>query len=150
MLFVLGEEINKRHYVDEPEELFLIHGDFHHQNILSSERDGWLTIDTKGVIGSPAYDVVVYLYNPAEFLVRAGVQKLTERRIEIFSEELGMSKRKIIDWGISQAILASIWMLEDHGRGWVDTMSFAGMLEGKSEIGRFQQTYLIFLLSSLL
>jgi len=31
----------------------LMHGDFHHYNILSSER-GWLVIDPKGVIGPPA------------------------------------------------------------------------------------------------
>ena len=41
----------------------LMHGDFHHFNILSSER-GWLMIDPKGVIGPAGYEVGPLLINP--------------------------------------------------------------------------------------
>jgi streptomycin 6-kinase len=41
----------------------LMHGDFHHFNILSSER-GWLIIDPKGVIGPACYEVGPLLINP--------------------------------------------------------------------------------------
>jgi len=41
----------------------LMHGDFHHFNILSSER-GWLIIDPKGVIGPACYEVGPFLINP--------------------------------------------------------------------------------------
>ena len=41
----------------------LMHGDFHHYNILSSER-GWLVIDPKGVIGPACYEVGPLLINP--------------------------------------------------------------------------------------
>ncbi len=40
-----------------------MHGDFHHFNILSSER-GWLVIDPKGVIGPAGYEVGPLLINP--------------------------------------------------------------------------------------
>jgi streptomycin 6-kinase len=33
----------------------ILHGDLHHWNILSAEREPWLAIDPKGVIGEPAY-----------------------------------------------------------------------------------------------
>src|SRR5688572_15821677 len=41
----------------------LMHGDFHHFNILSSER-GWLIIDPKGVIGPVGYEVGPFMINP--------------------------------------------------------------------------------------
>lgn len=39
----------------------LLHGDFHHANILSAEREPWLAIDPLPMIGDPAYDAVQYL-----------------------------------------------------------------------------------------
>ncbi|MBK7316338.1 aminoglycoside phosphotransferase family protein [Candidatus Villigracilis affinis] len=41
----------------------LMHGDFHHYNILSSER-GWLVIDPKGVIGPAGYEIGPLMLNP--------------------------------------------------------------------------------------
>jgi len=41
----------------------LVHGDFHHHNILRSER-GWLAIDPKPMLGEPEYDVPSFLWNP--------------------------------------------------------------------------------------
>ena len=38
----------------------LIHGDLHAQNILQSQRDGWLAIDPKGVVGDRLYDAAVF------------------------------------------------------------------------------------------
>jgi streptomycin 6-kinase len=41
----------------------LVHGDFHHHNILRSAR-GWVAIDPKPMLGEPEYDVASYLWNP--------------------------------------------------------------------------------------
>ena len=39
----------------------ILHGDFHHHNILAATRESWLAIDPLPMIGDPAYDVVQYL-----------------------------------------------------------------------------------------
>jgi streptomycin 6-kinase len=39
----------------------LLHGDFHHHNILSAQRQQWLAIDPLPMLGDPAYDAVQYL-----------------------------------------------------------------------------------------
>lgn len=39
----------------------LLHGDFHHDNILAAGRQSWLAIDPLPMLGDPAYDVVPYL-----------------------------------------------------------------------------------------
>lgn len=39
----------------------VIHGDFHHHNILAAERRPWLVVDPLPVRGDPAYDLVQYV-----------------------------------------------------------------------------------------
>src|SRR6266567_6137524 len=41
-------------------EPVLVHGDLHHDNVLSSARAGWLAIDPKGVAAEPAYETSRY------------------------------------------------------------------------------------------
>lgn len=87
----------------------LIHGDFHHFNILSSER-GWLLIDPKGVIGPPEYDCGPLLTNPIPDLpFKPEAARLTERRIAILSERLGFPRESIRDWGICHSLLSAWW-----------------------------------------
>src|SRR5437660_1904621 len=38
-------------------EPVLLHGDLHQDNILAAEREPWLAVDPKGVIGEPVYEV---------------------------------------------------------------------------------------------
>jgi streptomycin 6-kinase len=93
----------------------LMHGDFHHFNILSSER-GWLIIDPKGVIGPVGYEVGPFMINPWDsdsisdgnsFKVQA------ERRVSIFSDKLGWERQKIIHWSMAHAVLSAWWSIED-------------------------------------
>lgn len=41
---------------------WLLHGDFHPQNVLLSSR-GWLAIDPRPMIGELAYDLAIHLHN---------------------------------------------------------------------------------------
>jgi hypothetical protein len=52
-----------RELFSEDRPSVLLHGDFHHFNILLSER-GWLVIDPKGVAGPAEYEVGPLLLNP--------------------------------------------------------------------------------------
>jgi streptomycin 6-kinase len=108
----------------------LIHGDFHHFNILYSERNGWVTIDPKGVIGDPLYDLSVFLYNPIPTLLeQRDVRQILKRRIEIFSQALDAKPERIIQWGIAQAVLSAIWTVQDNGGdGWNHTITCAQLL----------------------
>jgi streptomycin 6-kinase len=90
----------------------LMHGDFHHFNILSSER-GWLMIDPKGVIGPVGYEVGPLMINPwnsisdrINFRVRAG------RRVSILAERLGWERETIINWATAHAVLSAWWNIE--------------------------------------
>ena len=91
----------------------LMHGDFHHFNVLLSDR-GWLAIDPKGVIGPVGYEVGPLMTNPWSSISDARQFKLqTERRVSILTERLGWGREKIINWATAHAVLSSWWSMED-------------------------------------
>lgn len=105
----------------------LMHGDFHHFNLLSSER-GWLIIDPKGVIGPSGYEVGPFLMNPwGDLLSRIDYRGITKRRIDILHECLGFERERILEWGLAHAVLSAWWGIEDS-TGWEYSLAFAGML----------------------
>jgi len=117
-------EQSARDFLVENHKPVLMHGDFHHSNVLSSERD-WLVIDPKGVIGPAGYEVGPLLMNPwRDLLSGMDYQSITKTRIDILHERLGFERERIRAWGLAHAILSAWWGIEDN-TGWEYSMSFA-------------------------
>ncbi len=101
------------------QESVLLHGDLHHANILSAQRQSWLAIDPKGLIGERSYDIGAFLCNPNPQLLQVACpDRILARRVDQFAEELALDRTRILGWGISQAVLSACWSVEDHGHGW--------------------------------
>jgi streptomycin 6-kinase len=95
----------------------LIHGDFHHFNVLSS-GDGWIAIDPKGVVGHPEYEIGPLLVNPwFSFVNGSSPKRQTERRLDILSERLGFPRPRLLDWAVCFAILSAWWDTQPDGTG---------------------------------
>jgi len=95
----------------------LLHGDLHQDNILASERNGWIAIDPKGLVGEPAYETGAILRNFfPELLTMPDPQSVLARRIDQFAEELNVDRVRVRGWGLSQAVLAAWWSVEDSGQ----------------------------------
>jgi streptomycin 6-kinase len=92
----------------------LLHGDFHHYNILSS-GERWMAIDPKGIIGEPEFDLAPFLENEIDPKDPVAMRKITEKRITIFCEMLGFDPKRVKDWLIAHSILSTWWLVEDHG-----------------------------------
>lgn len=92
----------------------LLHGDLHHWNIISAQREPWLIIDPKGVIGEPAYEPGALLRNPYPDLPGAAelVRRLP-RRLDILHEMLGLDRERMLAWSMAQAMLSAWWSYED-------------------------------------
>jgi streptomycin 6-kinase len=73
----------------------LVHGDFHHHNVLSS-GNAYLAIDPKPMLGEPEYDVATFLWNPLEYRMRADV---TERRLAAFAAA-GLDEWRMRAWAV--------------------------------------------------
>ena len=115
----------------------LMHGDFHHFNILSSER-GWLVIDPKGVVGPAGYEVGPFMMNPWDShfdrlsaSLSDGIdQRLRiQKRIDILHEHLGWERERILEWSLAHAVLSTWWGIEDN-TGWEYSLRVAELLAG--------------------
>ena len=99
------------------ENVKLIHGDFHHFNILLSER-GWLAIDPKGVIGPAGYEIGPLMINPWGSLSDGvSFKAQTKRRMSILSERLGWERESILNWATAHAVLSTWWDTQPDGTG---------------------------------
>jgi streptomycin 6-kinase len=74
----------------------LVHGDFHHHNILDGGDRGYLAIDSKAMLGEPEFDVWSFLRNPLWYQMTPAV---TERRIAAFAAA-GLDETRIRVWAV--------------------------------------------------
>lgn len=126
--------------VEEAEALFaellassaapvLLHGDLHHDNILSAGRQPWLAIDPKGVVGEPAYEVGALLRNLwTDRHAHQNPARLLERRAHRLAEELGLDPARVRGWAVAQAVLSAVWGIEDNDDGWGAALADAELL----------------------
>jgi streptomycin 6-kinase len=112
----------------------LLHGDLHHENILSATRAPWLAIDPKGVIGEPAYELGALLRNPLpQLLNMPNPGRVMARRVDQLAEALGLDRARVRGWGLAQAVLSAWWCIEDSGYGWEPTIACAELLAAVKE-----------------
>jgi streptomycin 6-kinase len=109
----------------------LVHGDLHHLNVLSAEREPWLVIDPKGLAGDPGFDVGAMLHNPSRVVGSApDLRRLLDRRLAIMSDVVGIARDRLAAWAFAQAVLSAWWTYEDHGRVGEDALRQAEILRG--------------------
>ncbi len=117
----------------------VLHGDLHHWNILSAQREPWLIIDPHGVVGEPAFEVGAWLRNPVgdpgepheeRFLLnQLDPQAVLDHRLRIFADELRLDRQRLCNWGIAFATLSACWSDESsHTAGWEQALAVAGLL----------------------
>jgi streptomycin 6-kinase len=73
----------------------LVHGDFHHHNILRSGR-GHLAIDPKPMLGEPEYDVATILWNPLPHKMEPAS---SESRLAAFAAA-GLRQERMRAWAV--------------------------------------------------
>ncbi len=111
-------------------ERVVLHGDMHHLNVLSSDRDGWLAIDPKGVIGEPEYEVGALIRNPMpQVITWVNLDQFQQRRIAILCEELGFDRQRVLRWSYAQVVLSAWWSYEESQEVWWPWMAIAESLE---------------------
>lgn len=98
---------------DRPTAQVPLHGDLHHDNIISGAR-GWVAIDPRALLGDPTYEVANALNNPvgADELVKDARRIATMS--EALSQRLGFNRKRILGWAAAHAALSACWALEDE------------------------------------
>jgi streptomycin 6-kinase len=82
----------------QPGRSTLIHGDFHHHNILDA-GGRFVAIDPKPMLGEPEYDVPSFLWNPMQTRMEL---EITERRLAAFGDT-GLDEERMRAWSVVRA-----------------------------------------------
>ncbi|WP_077622814.1 aminoglycoside phosphotransferase family protein [Sediminibacillus massiliensis] len=100
------------HYLNKTIETYwLLHGDYHHYNILLSGEDNWMVIDPKGLVGEIEYDLIQYLLNK---LPEQDYYSIIQNRIDIFIDKLDLSRERLLMWGFCHTVLSTCWTVNDE------------------------------------
>jgi streptomycin 6-kinase len=86
-------------------EVVILHQDFHGGNVLAAEREPWLAIDPKPLVGERAFDAASLLRDRRAELARDPhpVRTIT-RRLDLLSEALDVDRARMREWGIVHAL----------------------------------------------
>lgn len=92
------------------EDVVVLHGDYHHDNVLDGGARGWLAIDPKGLIGERAFEFANLFRNPtAELALTPGRMR---RQVEIVARRARLDPVRLLQWIFAYAGLGAAWSIE--------------------------------------
>jgi len=99
------------------EEPTLANRDFHLGNVLAAEREPWLLIDPKPLVGEPAFDTGHLLRTLLPERLERDAPDLTAGRL---APELDLEPGRVIGWVLARSVDDALWDLPTGGQdvGW--------------------------------
>ncbi|MFD8492941.1 aminoglycoside phosphotransferase family protein [Amycolatopsis sp. NPDC059657] len=91
----------------------LLHGDFNPGNILAAQREPWLAIDPKPMIGDPAYD-------PWPLIDQTEDDHGLADRFTIAAEILGETPQRLTAWALARTVESALWCVSEDEDGTED------------------------------
>jgi streptomycin 6-kinase len=85
-------------------EPVVLHQDFHGGNVLRAQREAWLAIDPKPLVGEREFDLASLLRDRRPLLTRPGGDRVVRRRLDQLSSELELDWERMRRWGIAHAL----------------------------------------------
>lgn len=86
-------------------EAVVLHQDFHGGNVLAAEREQWLAIDPKPLVGEREFDVASLLRDRRDELARdPDPRARARRRLDQLVDELDLDRERMRGWGIAHAL----------------------------------------------
>ncbi|MGW2377195.1 MULTISPECIES: aminoglycoside phosphotransferase family protein [Kitasatospora] len=111
-------------------ETFLLHGDFHHGNVLAADRAPWLAIDPRPLAGERAYDLARLVLDRADTLLGSpGAPAAVRRRLHQLAEALDVDRDRLRGWTLFRAVDLALRDLTTGRREDAELhLEFAGLL----------------------
>jgi streptomycin 6-kinase len=101
-----------RELLAAPQDVAVLHGDIHHNNVLDFGTRGWLAIDPKGLIGERGFDYANIFCNPEDDPDVAEPSRFL-RRLDIVIEASGLDRSRLLNWILAWVGLSAAWRLGD-------------------------------------
>lgn len=94
-----------------PQDLCVLHGDLHHDNVLDAGDRGWLAIDPKGLYGERGFDFANVFCNP-DFAVATREGRF-EQQCTIVAAAACLELKRLWAWIAAWAGLSAVWHMSD-------------------------------------
>jgi streptomycin 6-kinase len=88
----------------EQGEQVVLHQDFHGGNVLRAEREPWLVIDPKPLVGEREFDAASLLRDRRWLLGQPGDAARLDARLGILTDELDLDRERMRRWGVAHAL----------------------------------------------
>jgi len=89
-----------RELAPSQQQVVLCHQDFQGSNVVRAEREAWLAIDPKPIVGEPAFDVASLLRD-RRWAIR---REIVDRRLDVLAAVLGLDRERMRGWGVVHAL----------------------------------------------
>ena len=93
------------------QDVVVLHGDIHHNNILDFGERGWLAIDPKGLIGERGFDYANMFCNPDHKI--ATIPGRLAKQAAVVSKAAGLNHKRLLQWVLAWAGLSALWSFND-------------------------------------
>ncbi|ADB42696.1 aminoglycoside phosphotransferase family protein [Spirosoma linguale] len=93
------------------QDVCVLHGDLHHENVLDLGKRGWLAIDPKGLVGERAFDFANLFYNPSS-AVALSTGRLS-CQIKVVAQASCLEPKRLLQWVLAWGGLSATWLLLD-------------------------------------
>ncbi|MGW5362365.1 aminoglycoside phosphotransferase family protein [Actinopolymorpha pittospori] len=92
----------------------LLHLDLHFYNTLASlpsqQREPWLAIDPKPLVGDPGFELLPALHNRWDDVVATGdIARAVRRRFDLMTDTLGLDRRRARGWTLGRILQSVLW-----------------------------------------
>lgn len=91
----------------------LLHGDFHHDNMLLGKDGEYIIIDPKGVIGDPVFDVPRFILNEFDDEITADTYRKIQHIISIIEKNLNIPSQILKQCLYVETVVGMCWCVED-------------------------------------
>jgi streptomycin 6-kinase len=99
-----------RELLGSSRDVVVLHGDYHHGNVLDAGQRGWLAIDPKGLIGERGFEYANLFRNPDADSALSPVRM--RRRAAIVAGQAGLDPTRLLKWVLAYAGLGAAWSLD--------------------------------------
>jgi streptomycin 6-kinase len=104
----------------------VLHQDYHGGNVLRAEREPWLAIDPKPLVGEREFDAASLLRDRRDELVAdPSPQRRVRRRLDQLAAELSLDRERMRGWGVVHALA---WGVSGIGKVQEDMVACARWL----------------------
>lgn len=90
----------------------VVHGDFNPGNILAAERQPWLAIDAKPMLGDPGYDPSPLLCQIDPPFTAADPAARLRRRYDLFASLVGEPADRLLAWTVARIVESALWLVD--------------------------------------